>query len=196
MFDALLTTFAIVLIAELGDKTQLLVLVLAAKHKAWHVLAGVALGSAVIHLASVAGGSLLGEVVPQSVVSVGAGLLFVAFGVWTFIGKDDGEEEEVRERGGLGPVLGIAVPFMVAEFGDKTQLATLTLAARFASSDGFGAVSGVWLGAIAGMVVASTGAVVVGSLLGKKLPQRALAIGSAVLFVAFGAWMIAEGLLG
>jgi putative Ca2+/H+ antiporter (TMEM165/GDT1 family) len=93
---------------------------------------------------------------------------------------------------GSSAVLAASVAFFLAELGDKTMLATITLATQY---QGWGGVVGVWAGSTVGMVVADGLAILAGRLLERRLPERAVRIGAAVLFVALGIWLAVEALL-
>jgi len=188
--DALLLSFGVIFVAELGDKSQLMALAFAARYKALPVLAGITVATAVVHAVSVVVGMSLGAAFPVDVVSVTAGVAFLAFGVWTLRGDSLSEDEAARaERSNRSAVLAASVAFFLAELGDKTMLATVTLATTQ------GAL-GTWAGSTLGMVAADALAILLGSRLGARLPERAIRIGAAVSFFVFGAILIAEGLLG
>jgi putative Ca2+/H+ antiporter (TMEM165/GDT1 family) len=183
---ALATSFVFIALAEMADKTQLLTLCLTCRYPARKVLLGVTLAIALLNLVAVGIGGLAGSLLPVTPVKVAAGVLFIGFGLWTLLsGGGDETEEECDTRGGRSVVLAVALAFLVAELGDKTQLAALSLAARF------GSFFLVWLGATLGMVLANALAVGGGNLLGSRLPQRTLMRLSAVLFVIFGLWTLA-----
>jgi len=176
---SLWAALGLVFIAELGDKTQLVAAGLGARHRLGPVLVGMALAYAVANLLSVVVGGALGATLPTRVIGLGGGLLFLGFAVWTWRGDDhddDDDDVEVRHR---RVVLSVAVAVFVAEMGDKTMLATATLAAQ-------GDPVLVWIGATVGIVLAGALAVVVGRLVGSRIPPRATRIGAATLFAIFG----------
>lgn len=186
--SAFLLSFVVIFVAELGDKSQLMAMAFATRYRFWTVLWAITAATAVVHLFSVALGVLVGGVIPSGPVNVVAGLAFLGFGLWTLRGDTLSEEEESRaERSTRSAFLAIAVAFFLAELGDKTMLATVTLA----TTEGW---LGTWIGSTLGMVAADALAIAVGTLLGRTLPERAISIGAAVLFFVFGIWLVFEGL--
>ena len=170
----------LVFIAELGDKSQLLSLWFATRYRLWTVLAGVATATIVLQGLAVIIGTLFGAVLPRTLFLTVAGLLFLAFAVWSLrVPRPDGEEEEVRHPHTLGAYGIVTASLIVSEIGDRSQLATIALA-------GTREPIGVWLGSTFGMFTAIAIAVVIGAIMGHRLPYRAIAIGAAVLFAAFG----------
>jgi putative Ca2+/H+ antiporter (TMEM165/GDT1 family) len=183
---ALLLSFGVIFVAELGDKSQLMALTFATRFKPIPVLVGITVATAVVHLASVAIGYGLGAALPTGWISLVAGLAFLGFGVWTLRGDKLTEEEKRKaERGGRSAVLAVGVAFFLAELGDKTMLATITLATKYGWF-------GTWLGSTLGMVAADALAILVGRLLGRHLPERTIRYGAAVLFAICGLWLIFE----
>ena len=117
-----------------------------------------------------------------------AGVAFLVFAAWTIRGDELGEDDEGRaERGGRWALLTIGTAFFLAELGDKTMLATITLATTKEPI-------GVWLGSTAGMVAADALAIGIGAVLGSRLPERAIKVFAAVAFVVFGVMLMAQGL--
>ena len=185
---AFLLSTAVVFVAEMGDKSQLLALTFALRYRARDVLAGITLATLVVHLASVALGAALGTLLAahQQAVTALAGLAFLAFAVWTLRGDHLSEEEEGRARRSTGAaVLAVGAAFVLAELGDKTMLATITLATR----EGW---LGTWLGSTLGMVAADAIAIGVGIVLGRRLPERAIRWSAAGAFAVFGLLLLAE----
>ena len=180
---------AVIFVAELGDKSQLMAMTFAARYRARDVLLGITVATAVVHLASVAIGYTVGSAFGdyQGWISVAAGVAFLAFAAWTLRGDELTEEEADTARSATGAaLLAVGTAFFLAELGDKTMLATITLATKENWL-------GTWLGSTLGMVAADALAIGVGAVLGKKLPERAITIGATVAFVLFGLVLIVQG---
>jgi putative Ca2+/H+ antiporter (TMEM165/GDT1 family) len=139
---------------------------------------------------SVGVGALLQVSLPTRVINIAAGVLFLGFGAWTLRGDTltEAERAKAERTGGRGAVVTASTAFFLAELGDKTMLATITLATTYAPL-------GVWIGSTVGMVAADALAIFVGRVLGTRLPQRAVRIGAAGLFFAFGVGLVVDGLL-
>ena len=177
--DGLLPAVVVVLVAELGDKSQLLALSLAARGRPVAVLAGIAVAAAGIHAVSVTVGAALRAAVPTKPLSVAAGVVFLGFAVWTLLAEEpDADLAGPRRRAG-SVALTAGVAFLVAEIGDKTMLATVALA----SANG---ALGTWAGATLGTVAADALAVVVGHRLGRRLPVRVVRAVAAASFAVVG----------
>lgn len=188
MYAFLLST-AVIFVAELGDKSQLMAMTFATRYRARDVLIGITAATAIVHLASVGIGRFIGASFAdyQGVIAIVAGLAFIGFGIWTLRGDTLTEAETNKATNATGAaILAVGMAFFLAELGDKTMLATIALATQ---ENWFG----VWIGSTLGMVAADALAIVVGAVLGRKLPERTIKIGAAVLFAVFGVWMILEG---
>lgn len=211
MLYALAVSTILITLAELGDKTQLLALALACKFKAWQVLVGIFFATLAVHLLSTLAGQLVGGLIPEFWLGIVTGLLFIGFGAWTLKGDSADEEDEDRTGGRLGPIMTTAVAFFLAELGDKTQIMTVTIAADPAAVlRTFGSAGpaishalasmgltargltvaqtfwGVWMGSTIGMMIADGIAIVVGAVLGKRLPERLITRISGTIFILFG----------
>lgn len=190
MFAALMLSFGVIFVAELGDKSQLMAMTYALRYRWWVVLSAILAATTLVHAASVFFGHFLGLSIPTDLMAILAGLSMLAFGLWTLRGDElDDEEADRAKRVGASVFLAVMSSFTLAELGDKTMLATITLATN---NDWVG----VWIGSTIGMVAADALAIAVGRLLGKHLPERSIAIGAAVLFFAFAAWLLVDGLSG
>jgi putative Ca2+/H+ antiporter (TMEM165/GDT1 family) len=183
---ALAISFGVIFVAELGDKSQLMAMTFATRFKPWPVLIGITIATAVVHLVSVGIGYGLGATLPTGWISLVAGIAFLAFGAWTLRGDSLTEQERQKaERTNRSAILAVGGAFFLAELGDKTMLATITLATQHGWF-------GVWIGSTIGMVAADALAILVGRLLGKRLPEKTIKYGAAALFAIFGVWLIAE----
>ncbi len=177
-----------IFVAEMGDKTQLVAMSLATRYRALTVILGITAATAVVHLGSVFIAEVLGASIPTDWLTLAAGLAFLIFGAWTLRGDEMSQKDEERAasrriRSGFVTVF---VVFLVAELGDKTMLATITIGTQYHWFP-------VWIGSTIGMVAADAIAIAIGAVLGKKLPERAIQIGAAVLFFVAGAAMLAQG---
>lgn len=187
--DALLLSTAVIFIAELGDKSQLMALTFATRFKTLPVLIGITVATAIVHLVSVVVGAALGAAIPTRPISIVAAIAFVGFGLWTLRGDELTEEDEARSASvsARHAVVAVGTVFFLAELGDKTMLATITLA----TTEG---LVGTWLGSTLGMVAADALAIVVGRQLGARLPERAIRIGASTAFFVFAAVLFVEAL--
>ncbi|MDO9378981.1 MAG: TMEM165/GDT1 family protein [Nocardioidaceae bacterium] len=191
--NAFLISTAVIFVAELGDKSQLMAMTFATRFRVREVLLGITAATAVVHLASVGIGFLIGDAFAdsQDAISIVAGIAFLGFAAWTLRGDTLSDEEASKAKAAGGAAfLAVAVAFFLAELGDKTMLATITLATR--ESD-WVAIAGVWLGSTLGMVVADALAIVVGAVLGRHLPERVIRYGATAAFLVFGVLLVAEG---
>ena len=185
---AFLIAFGVIFVAELGDKSQLMALTFATRFPAVPVLIGITVATALTHAASVVVGAMLGATIPTTAITVVAALAFVGFGIWTLRGdKLTDEDRERAERPARNVVLAVGVVFFLAELGDKTMLATITLA----TTNG---LFGTWLGSTIGMVAADALAIFVGRQLGARLPDRPVRIGAALAFFVFAALLLLDAL--
>jgi putative Ca2+/H+ antiporter (TMEM165/GDT1 family) len=186
--DAFLVSIGVIFLAEFGDKSQLMALAFATRYRAALVLLGITLSTAVVHALSVGLGAAIGVTVPTGPVTVLAGAAFLAFAAWTLRGDTlDARDSARAARTARSALLAVSVTFFLAELGDKTMLATVTLATREAAF-------GTWVGSTLGMVAADAAAIGVGRQLGARLPDRTVRIGAAVAFAVFGVLLVVEGL--
>ena len=188
MIGAVILSFGVIFVAELGDKSQLMALAFATRYRALPVLVGITIATAVVHLVSVLIGAGLGATLPTEWITLVAGLAFFGFAAWTVRGDElSGDEAGKVNRSARSAIVAASAAFFLAELGDKTMLATITLA----STEG---VLGVWIGSTVGMVAADALAILVGAQLAKRVPEKAIRYGAAASFVLFGAILVVEGL--
>lgn len=169
-----------VTLAEMGDKTQLLAMAFATKYKASKVLIGVFIATVLNHAFAVALGTLITKSQALDVwVQVLASLSFIFFGLWTIKGDTlDGEDKRPTR---FGAITTVAIAFFIAELGDKTQLTTIALAAKFPQSP-----ITVLLGSTTGMLIADAIGIIIGVVMCKKIPERIIKLVSAGVFIIFG----------
>jgi len=186
--DAFLLSFGVIMLAELGDKSQLMALAFASRYRAGTVLVAVSIATLIVHAGSVLIGSTLALALPTAPIQFVAGLSFLGFAAWTMRGDELGEGEQERaQRGGRWALVTIGTAFFLAELGDKTMLATISLATTEAAIP-------TWLGSTAGMVAADAAAIALGAILGTRLPERAIKVFASAAFVVFGVILIAQAL--
>jgi Ca2+/H+ antiporter, TMEM165/GDT1 family len=186
--EALLTSTAVVALAEIGDKTMLLAIVLAARLRApWQILAGIFAATIANHaLAALVGREVAGLIdAPWFRVAVALG--FIAMAAWTLIpDKLDDDGDGFKQRGSA--FLTTLVSFFLVEMGDKTQVATIALGAQYHS------VLAVATGTTIGMMLANGPAVFLGEELVKRVSLKATRTAAALLFLGLGLWQLAAAL--
>jgi len=180
---AFLASLGFVVLAEMGDKTQLLAMAFATRYKASTVMWGVFAATVVNHFLAVLAGNYLTDLVPIHYVQIAAAVSFILFGLWTIRGDELAGEDK---RFHFSPFWTVAIAFFIAEMGDKTQLATVALAAKYQS------VMPVLAGTTAGMLIADAIGIGIGIVMGKKIPERAVKWIAALIFIAFGFWGLYE----
>jgi putative Ca2+/H+ antiporter (TMEM165/GDT1 family) len=178
--EAFLTSTAAVAIGEVGDKTQLLALMLAARfRKPVPIVLGILVATLFNHAMAGAVGAWVTTLIGPQALRWVVGVSFIAMAVWMLI-PDKIDEDEVKLPTGLGAFGATAVAFFLAEMGDKTQLATVALAARY--HDLIQVVAGTTLG----MLIADVPAVFVGDRMGQRIPVKLVHGVAAVLFAVLG----------
>lgn len=187
---AFLISLGAVALAEMGDKTQIITMTFASKYRPFKVLVGIVIAIALISAVSVAAGTLLArnETLRQWIQLVAA-VSFILFGLWSL--REQKDEAEKPGKTKFGPVVTVAVAFFVAELGDKTQLATVALAAEFPQSPVL-----VFLGASLGLLAANGLGIFVGAVFCKRIPDRIFRLISAGVFFLFGLYGIWEAAMG
>lgn len=176
--EPFLSAVFFVTLAEMGDKTQLLAMALATRYRTRDVLTGILVATILNHGLAVALGDLLTRLVPFSYIQAAASLSFIGFGLWTIRGDKLAGEDKKRTR--FGPIGTVTIVFFLAELGDKTQLATIALAAKYQ------APILILMGTTLGMLIADVIGIWVGVLMGRKIPERLVKIISAAIFIIFG----------
>jgi Ca2+/H+ antiporter, TMEM165/GDT1 family len=185
--EALLVSIGIVALAEIGDKTQLLTLVLAARYKKpWPIVAGIFVATLVNHAIAGAIGAWLTRLIGPDAMRWILGISFIAMAAWMLIPDKLDDEAATSHRAG-GVLVTTTVLFFLAEIGDKTQIATVALAARFDS------LMAVVMGTTIGMLLANAPVAFFGDALAKRMPVRAVHLVAALVFAALGIGVLAFG---
>ena len=186
--EALLVSTGLVAIAEIGDKTQLLAILLAARfRKPWPILAGILVATLANHAMAATVGALASQFFEGPWVKWALGAAFIAFAVWALIPDKFEEDEAPPERSGQSIFWTTAVAFFLVEMGDKTQVATVALAARFHD------IIMVAAGTTLGMMLANAPAVWLGEAAATKLPLKMIRYLAAASFAAIGVWILFTG---
>mgnify|MGYP001820257647 FL=1 len=186
--EAFVLSFFIIFLAEMGDKSQLMSLAFATRYRAATVLLAITVATLLLNAGSVVVGATIAMALPTDLIQIAAGVVFLGFAAWTMRGDgpDEDEPHNGRRSGGWA-LLAIGSAFFLAEFGDKTMLAAMTLAATEEPI-------GVWLGSSFGMVAANAVAVAIGAAIGTRLPERWIKLFASAAFVTFGVVLIVQGL--
>ena len=178
----------LVAIAEIGDKTMLLAILLAARfRKPWPILAGILTATLANHGLAATVGVVAGEILKGPWMRWVLGIAFLAFAAWALVPDKLEEDAEPKPIGNGSIFLTTAVAFFLVEMGDKTQVATIALAARFHS------VLIVAAGTTLGMMAANAPAVFIGEAAASRLPLRYIRWAAAASFAAIGIWVLMAG---
>jgi putative Ca2+/H+ antiporter (TMEM165/GDT1 family) len=188
--EALITSLGMVAFAEMGDKTQLLSFVLAARFRGqhWPIIAGIFAATVVNHALAALAGDWFATAVSRDILRWVLGLSFLAFACWALIPDTLEESEQSSTR--HGAFLTTLVMFFLAEMGDKTQLATIALGAKYAD------LMAVTMGTTLGMMAANIPAVLLGETLAKRFPLSKMRFIAAALFAIFGVLILLKINLG
>jgi putative Ca2+/H+ antiporter (TMEM165/GDT1 family) len=186
-FVPIISTFLLILVAELGDKTQLAVISLSCKYNIKHVFFGAMLAFfAVDGVSALVGGPLL-ALLPLNMVQMVSGIIFVIFGVWPLLSRKEAPIKELKT--GNMPLFASFSLIALMELGDKSQILTITLAAESSAVL-------VLVGLMLAFALLTGVAVLVGAKLVARLPMKWLKIGTSALFIVLGAVSIISGLFG
>ena len=162
-------------------------LAFATRYRFWPTMLGIFLATLLVHAGSVLIGSVAAAALPVGPINIVAGAAYLAFAAWTIRGDELGSENEERaQREGRWAVLAIGTAFFLAELGDKTMLATVTLATT-------NEPIGTWLGSTVGMVAADALAVGAGAIIASRLSGKWIKAFAAASFIVFGLLLIREG---
>jgi Ca2+/H+ antiporter, TMEM165/GDT1 family len=181
--DPFLISTAVVAIAEIGDKTQLLAIILAAKfRRPWPIVWGILAATLANHALAASFGWLVSRWLSGSIFQAIVGVAFLAMAGWALIPDKEDEDAAGRSRGGV--FLTTLVAFFIVEIGDKTQIATSLLAARFNE------IALVTAGTTLGMMLANVPAVFLGEAATRIVPLKVVRIAAAAIFALIGLWVL------
>ena len=183
--EAFLISMTTISIAEMGDRTQLLSLVLAARYRRpWPIVAGILCATLANHALAGAVGAWFGSLLRPRTLEIVVGVSMIAMALWTLI--PDKLDEDTGAKSAMGAFLATLTSFFIAEIGDKTQIATLALAAAYPN------LLAVVAGTTAGMLIANVPVVFLGNAFAGRLPLKAIHYGAALLFVILGIVFLAR----
>jgi putative Ca2+/H+ antiporter (TMEM165/GDT1 family) len=190
--EAFALSTLLVAIAEIGDKTQLLAIVLAARfRKPWPILAGILVATLANHALAATAGYFISGLLQGTWFKVAVGLGFLAMAGWALIpDRMDEDKDGAAKAGRFGVFMTTLVTFFLVEIGDKTQVATVALAARFHE------IATVAAGTTLGMMIANAPAVFLGDAATRIVPLKWVRLGAAAVFAALGAWTLIAVLAG
>ncbi len=182
-----LVVFSLVFLAELADKTQILVLFLSSRYKKYATITGVLISSAILMALSVFPVKYIQALIELKYLKIISGILFITFGVISFLKKE--QESGIRFKTFKMPAwLLVTVTFFIAEIGDRTQLAGITMAMTYTKH------FAVWLGAWAGLFLANLPVIFMGHYITNKIKPAKLEKIGGILFVAFGLFILIKTL--
>lgn len=175
----LLSTYGLIALAEMGDKTQLIAIALAARHSKVHVFAGLVTAFILLTALAVGVGEVALRFISPNIIGIVAGLLFIIFGIVTIM-MDDDDDSEIKNSGARSAFVTAFGMIALAEIGDKTEIAVIALSAQYH------APIMVFVGAVLALASVSALGVVIGSRLSNVVPMDKLRVGSGILFIIFG----------
>jgi putative Ca2+/H+ antiporter (TMEM165/GDT1 family) len=182
--EPILVSTGLVALAEIGDKTQLLAIILAAKfRKPVPIILGILVATLLNHALAASLGYFVAQWLTGRVFQTAVGVAFIVMAGWALI-PDKEDDGGVSEKGRYGVFLTTVVAFFLVEIGDKTQIATSLLAARFHD------IFLVTIGTTTGMMLANIPAVLLGEAATKVIPLNYVRIGAAILFALIGVWVL------
>ncbi len=187
------TILATMFIAEMGDKTQLLMIAMTSRYRLRDILIGSGFAILVLNGLAVALGALISQFIPTWLIKIAAGMAFFYF-AWSTIRRISNEEEGKEQKASRFPAfLTVFGTFFLAELGDKTQLTAITFAANEGANSALSTAVLIWLACSIGLFLADMIGMLAGQLIQKKLPDGFLDVLAFVIFAVFGFTTLAEG---
>jgi putative Ca2+/H+ antiporter (TMEM165/GDT1 family) len=187
--EAFLNTAAVVGLGEMGDKTQVLALLLAVRYRrSWPILAGIFLATLLTMGVTALIGTTISDFLPPAILRWVLVGMFFAVAAWTLLPEDDDDDDDIAMKSSSSLVLTAFITFMLAELGDKSQVATLVMAAKY------GDFAMVMAGATLGEMIAISPAVLLGKTTAQWIPMKWVSIAAAAIFALLGLWVLVFGL--
>ncbi|MCC8168584.1 MAG: TMEM165/GDT1 family protein [Clostridiales bacterium] len=187
-FTILLTMF----IAEMGDKTQLLMIAMTSRYKLRDIIIGAGLSILALNAMAVGLGAIISTLIPTWLIKIIAALAFFYF-AWTTLKKEGDEDEDTLKETSRHPILAVFGTFFIAELGDKTQLTAITFAANEGANQAISHAILIWLACSIGLFLADLVGMLIGYLLKSKTPDGFLDKLAFVIFAIFGFLTLEEG---
>nr|WP_312577617.1 TMEM165/GDT1 family protein [Sedimentibacter sp.] len=178
MLYEFIKTFLLIFVAEMGDKTQILLMTCAARYSVMQVLIGIIIGVAMNHGLAIIIGTYISNVIDMNLLQVFAGFIFIMFGLLAL--KRESDEDDKTRMLKCGPILAVAITFFIGELGDKTQLTAMTIAME--SDYPFF----VLIGSITGMIAVGCVGIIIGTALTKRISSYIIKVISGLVFIMFG----------
>jgi Ca2+/H+ antiporter, TMEM165/GDT1 family len=186
--EAFVVSLTTIAVAEIGDRTQLLSLVLAARYRRpWPIVAGIFCATLANHAVAALLGRWFGSLLSPKVLDIAVGVSMIVMALWTL--KPDKLDGSGEKAGAMGAFLATLTSFFIAEIGDKTQIATLALAAAYTNT------AAIVAGTTLGMMAANVPVVFLGKAFADRLPLKAIHYGASALFAVLGVVFLVRGLL-
>lgn len=187
--EAFINTAAVVGLGEMGDKTQVLALLLAVRYRrSWPILAGIFIATLLTMGVTALVGTTISAFLPPTILRWVLVVMFFAVAAWTLLPEDDDDDEDIAMKSSSSLVLTAFITFILAELGDKSQVATLVMAAKY------GDFAMVMAGATLGEMIAISPAVLLGKTTAQWIPMTWVRIAAAAIFALLGLWVLVFGL--
>ena len=187
--EAFINTAAVVALGEMGDKTQVLALLLAVRYqRTLPIFLGILIATLLTMSVTALVGTTFSSLIPDSILRWLLVVMFLGIAIWTLIPEDDDDDDDLPLKSSVSLIFTAFLTFLFAELGDKSQIATLIMAAKY------GDFTSVMAGSTVGEMLAITPAVLVGKTTAQWIPLAWIRIAAAAIFAAMGVWILIVGL--
>jgi putative Ca2+/H+ antiporter (TMEM165/GDT1 family) len=189
LMEAFINTAAVVALGEMGDKTQVLALLLAVRYqRTLPILLGILIATLLTMSVTALVGTTFSSLIPDSILRWLLVVMFLGIAIWTLIPEDDDDDDDLPLKSSVSLIFTAFLTFLFAELGDKSQIATLIMAAKY------GDFTSVMAGSTVGEMLAITPAVLLGKTTAQWIPLAWIRIAAAAIFAAMGVWILIVGL--